>query len=360
MPEPLLDVRNLTVKYKTRVREVLAIDGVDLQVKPREIVAVVGESACGKSTLGLSIIGLLSKPPASVESGEIRLAGNDLLKLEENEMATLRGTKISMIFQEPLSSLDPVYRVGDQIEEAIDVRERRKASGSHGPFERKGPEVRETSTAGVARILGARIPQSSSRRNYSAEVVECLRRVQIADPERTLQRYPHELSGGMAQRVMIAQALAEGPSLLIADEPTSALDVTTQAQVLSLMRGLRDEIGTSIIFITHDLAVAAQIADRVGVMYAGDIVELAQVSSLFRQPQHPYTEGLINSFPKQFKDESRLEAIPGEVPDQRSKLVGCKFNPRCPYVFDRCKVEHPKLIEVRSDQMTACFLRYPK
>ncbi|HUK80395.1 MAG TPA: ABC transporter ATP-binding protein [Nitrososphaerales archaeon] len=358
--ETLLEIRSLTVKYRTRVREVKALDGVNLQVATGEIVALVGESACGKSTLGLSIIGLLPQPPAVVESGEILFAGRDLLRLRESQIAAFRGTRISMIFQEPMSSLDPVYRVGDLIAEAIDVREKRKVTRPFGPFEMTNPAYKDGRDGGFKRVFGVRNPRSNRKRAYSAEVVEALRKVQIADPAKTQEKYPHELSGGMAQRVMIAQALIEGPSLLIADEPTSALDVTTQAEVLNLMRSLRDEIGASIIFITHDLAVAAQIADRVAVMYAGDIVELANVGDLFRQPQHPYTEGLINSFPRQFKDEGGLEAIPGEVPDYHTQIVGCKFNPRCRYALDRCRVAQPDLIEVRPSQKAACFLRYPE
>ena len=355
----LVDVRNLTVTYRTSVREIRALDRVNLQVAKREIVAVVGESACGKSTLGLSIIGLLPKPPAVVDTGEILFEGRDLLKVREGEFSMLRGTSISMIFQEPMTSLDPVYRVGDQITEAIEVREGRKSSRPKGPFQRTDAADGYETSRGASRILGARIPRSERKRTYSSEAAEALKRVQISDPVDTLQKYPHELSGGMAQRVMIAQALVERPSLLIADEPTSALDVTTQAQVLNLMRGLRDEIGASIIFITHDLAVAARIADRVVVMYAGDVVELAGVKDLFRQPQHPYSLGLIDSFPRRFKDEGRLEAIPGDVPDLRRQIAGCKFNSRCRYVFDRCRVEKPELVEVNPGQNAACFLRYP-
>jgi len=359
MSQPLLDVRNLTVRYATKFREVKALDRVNFRVAKGEIVALVGESACGKSTLGLSIIGLLPSPPSFVDSGEIILSGTDLLKLRESEMGAIRGTSISMIFQEPMTSLDPVYRVGDQIAEAIEIREKRKPNKSIGPYERTDPDTKERT--GVAeRMLGSGLRRHRPPRAYSKEVAEALGRVQIADPLKTLEKYPHELSGGMAQRVMIAQALVQRPTLLIADEPTSALDVTTQAQVLKLMRQLRDDIDSSIIFITHDLAVAAQIADRVAVMYAGDIVELAEAKALFRRPQHPYSEGLIGSFPNQFKDEEQLKAIPGEVPNLRSQLVGCKFSSRCGYVFDRCKVERPELVETGPVQSAACFLRYPQ
>ena len=189
--------------------------------------------------------------------------------------------------------------------------------------------------------------------------MEALGAVQISDPERVIDKYPHELSGGMAQRVMISQALIEKPAILIADEPTSALDVTSQAQVLALMRDLRDNIKSSILFITHDLAVAAQIADRVVVMYAAEAVEIAKVNDIFKEPLHPYTEGLISSFPQKYKDEGKLDAISGDVPDLRNPPIGCRFHPRCKYMFDRCIREHPELIEVKPERKAACFLRYP-
>jgi oligopeptide/dipeptide ABC transporter ATP-binding protein len=361
MPEALLDVQNLVVKYKTQMREIQALDRVSLAVEARQIVAIVGESGCGKSTLGLSIIGLLPMPPALVDSGQIIFQGRDLLTVKEAEMAMFRGTGISMVFQEPMSSLDPVFTVGDQLQEAIEVREKRNTRKSYGPFERAAPEDREHGvTGGAMRMFRFRLPSSRRKQVLSDEVVQALKKVQIADPETVLEKYPHELSGGIAQRVMIARALIERPSLLIADEPTSALDVTTQAQVLKLMRGLRDEVGTSIIFVTHDLAVAAQVAEVVAVMYAGEIVELAETREIFRNIKHPYSEGLIGSFPEKYKDQGRLETIPGDVPDLRRQIVGCKFNPRCKYAFDRCMTEHPDLIEAETGHKAACFLRYPK
>jgi oligopeptide/dipeptide ABC transporter ATP-binding protein len=359
MSEVLLDVQNLVVKYKTKMREIRALDRVSLAVEARQIVAIVGESGCGKSTLGLSIIGLLPMPPAFVESGQIIFQGTDLVRVKEAEMAIFRGTGISMVFQEPMSSLDPVFTVGDQLQEAIGVREKRITRKTYGPFERVAPEDGHGVSGGAMRMFGFRVPRSRQKEALSDEVVQALKKVQIADPETVLGKYPHELSGGMAQRVMIARALIERPSLLIADEPTSALDVTTQAQVLKLMRDLRDEVGTSIIFVTHDLAVAAQIAEVVAVMYAGEIVELAETREIFRKTKHPYSEGLIGSFPEKYKDQGRLETIPGDVPDLRRQIVGCKFNPRCKYAFDRCMAEHPDLIETEAGHKVACFLRYP-
>jgi peptide/nickel transport system ATP-binding protein len=358
--QTLLEIKNLTVSYRSAVKTIKAIDNVSLTVDRSEIIAIVGESGSGKSTLGLSIINLLQKPPAVVDAGEILFQGKDVTKLPEREMAALRGTGISMIFQDPLSSLDPVYTVGQQISEAIDMREKRTASWKPGPFKRNDPNL-EQSGGGAGRVIGVRIPGPKKRRGvYHEEVVEALRRVQIADPERVIDRYPHELSGGMAQRVMITNAMVQRPSLLIADEPTSALDVTTQAQVLKLMREMRKDLGASILMITHDLAVAAQVADRVVVMYAGEVVEVSEVGPLFKKPLHPYTEGLLNSIPRKYREEGRLDAIPGDVPDLRSPPPGCRFHPRCKYAFDRCKQEHPVLQPQEAGRSAACFLRYPQ
>ena len=355
----LLKVTDLTVKYKSAVKEITALHRVNLSIEPSQIVAVVGESGCGKSTLGLSIIRLLQKPPAEIVSGQIFFKDNDLLKLSDKQMAGLRGTDISMIFQEPMSSLDPVYTVGTQMHEAIEVREKRKAARDYGPFTRANPQLAKGTQGGLPRLLGVQLPSSRREFTYSGETVDVLEKVQIADPERVLNKYPHELSGGMVQRVMIAQALVEKPSLLLADEPTSAVDVTIQAQVLRLMLDLRNEIHSSILLITHDLAVAAQVADRIAVMYAGEVVELSDVRELFNKPLHPYTEGLLKSLPRKYRDEGWLEAIPGDVPDLKSPPSGCRFDPRCPYAFERCHTEHPELVEPEPKRKVACFLRYP-
>ncbi len=353
--DAVLTIKGLVVKYNTFRGELTALGGVDLNVRRSRIIAIVGESGCGKSTLGLSIIRLLPVPPARVAGGEIQFAGKNLVELPESQMTRLRGTGLSMIFQEPLSSLDPVYTVGDQLAETIRVRDERLGKPSYGPF-RVTPAPEESHRT-ASRLLGARLPRPRVNRKYPDEAIKALREVQISDPELVATKYPHELSGGMAQRVMIATALLEKPSLLIADEPTSALDVTTQAQVLELMRELRDEIGASVLFITHDLAVAAQIADEVVVMYAGEIVEHAETGQLFSNPMHPYTEGLLQSFPRKFKDEEKLKAIPGDVPDLRFPPPGCKFHPRCTYAFDRCRVELPLAKEVSPGHRVACFLR---
>jgi peptide/nickel transport system ATP-binding protein len=356
-PHGLLSVRHLETRYRVANHVVLALNGVDIDVSRAEIVAIVGESACGKSTLGLSIINLLPRPAAQITSGEIMFQGTDLLTLDFDEMTKLRGTRIGMIFQEPMSSLDPVYTVGQQVLESIDVREGRKLPRSKGPFRiREGVQQYEKPNA-HSTLLGRRKTTFLGKQEYSKEASDALKRVQIADPERVLDKYPHELSGGMAQRVMIAQALIQEPSLLIADEPTSALDVTTQAEVLGLMRNLRDEIDSSILFITHDLAVAAQVADRVAVMYAGEVVEIANVKEIFRETIHPYTEGLIRSFPRQYKDEGRLEAISGDVPDLRSPPSGCRFHPRCKYAIERCRTDLPELVDAGAGHKVSCYVR---
>jgi len=353
----VLDINDLTVAYKTFNRNVVALSNVSLDVPRATIIAAVGESGCGKSTLGLSIIGLLQRPPAMVTGGEIVFEGRDILKVREAELSRLRGTGISMIFQEPMSSLDPVYTVGQQLTEAIEVRENRKQNRDYGPFERTTAHHESHNLA--SRLLGTnnvRGALNTARRHYAAGAVEALRNVQISDPERVLDKYPHELSGGMAQRVMIAGALVERPSFLIADEPTSALDVTTQAQVLSLMRELRDVVGTSILFITHDLAVAAQIADQVIVMYAGEIVEQSSVKEIFQEHLHPYTEGLLNSFSSKYKDEGTMEAISGDVPNLKNLPSGCRFHPRCKYAMEKCRLEHPEIRETHQRHKVACHL----
>jgi peptide/nickel transport system ATP-binding protein len=353
---PLLSIRNLSVKYSMYLSEATAIDHVNLEIKGSKIVALVGESGCGKSTLGLAIIGLLPNPPARIDEGEILFRGVDLLKMKVSQKTKMRGTGISMIFQDPMSSLDPVYTVGQQLTEALNIRDSRESIHDYGPFKQGSPS--EISHNSFSRLIAVRLPAIKRQSKVNREVVDALRNVQINDPDQVVDKYPYELSGGMAQRVMIAQALLQKPSLLIADEPTSALDVTTQAQVIELMRALRDEIDTSIIFITHDLAVAAQIADEVVVMYAGQIMEHSYAQDLFDNPLHPYTEALLQSFPRSYKGEGRLKPIGGDVPNLRNPLTGCPFHPRCPYAFDRCRTEKPALVGKTPGHKASCFLRY--
>ncbi|HEX6979259.1 MAG TPA: ABC transporter ATP-binding protein [Alphaproteobacteria bacterium] len=316
---PLLEVRDLKTYFAGDAGEFRAVDGVSFALAPGRTLGIVGESGCGKSVTALSIMGLVPQPPGRIAGGEIVFEGVDLLKLDRDAMSDLRGNKLSMIFQEPMTSLNPAFTVGDQIVEGI--RRHR------------------------------RIGRAEAR----AHAIEMLRRVRIPSPERRVDDYPHRLSGGMRQRVMIAMALACDPKLLIADEPTTALDVTIQAQILDLMRKLREEMGTAIILITHDLGVVAELAHDVVVMYAGRIVEKAPVARVFEEPQHPYTIGLLGSIPKLHVVQDRLAAIEGTVPNPLSMPIGCRFSPRCPFATDRCRREAPPLVEVKPDHHAACW-----
>ncbi|HEV2389337.1 MAG TPA: ABC transporter ATP-binding protein, partial [Nitrososphaerales archaeon] len=301
---------------------VKAVDNASFDIGAGEVISLVGESGCGKSTLGKAVIGLL--PNTAKVSGSLVYKGTDLVGLDQGKMTKYRGTEISMIFQEPMSSLNPVFRVGDQLAEAIQIRRARK-----GPKDDK--PVKD-------------------------EAIEYLAQVKITDPRQVSQRYPHELSGGMRQRVMIAMSLAQRPSLLIADEPTTALDVTTQAQILTLMSELTHEYDMSLLFITHDLGVAGMVASRIIVLYAGEIVEDSPVSAMFTNTFHPYAKGLMGSTPTSFKGGKRIEAIKGGMPNLSQTVVGCKFSDRCPRVFERCVGERPPLIDVESGRKVRCFL----
>jgi oligopeptide/dipeptide ABC transporter ATP-binding protein len=306
---------------------------VNLAIRSGEVIGLLGESGSGKSTLALAVIGLLPTPPAKDITGKVEYMGVNLLELDKESIRRYRGSEIAMIFQEPITSLNPVYKVGTQIEEAIAIRDSRKTDALKSENNRRN--------------------KAHERRE---EVIASLKRVRIADPENVADRYPFELSGGMRQRVMIAMALSQKPSLLIADEPTTALDVTTQAEVLKLMRNLMNEVDTSILLITHDLAVASQVADRVAVMYGGQIVEEAEVNELFSQPLHPYTNGLLSCMPTGSKKESRLKPIQGNVLDLRGTYNYCKFAPRCPFVKDGCWTAKPDLKTPREKHAVACFL----
>jgi oligopeptide/dipeptide ABC transporter ATP-binding protein len=320
---PLLEVKGLRTSFYTRDGVVRAVDGIDFHVDRGEIMGLVGESGCGKSVTSLSIMGLVARP-GRVEAGEILFDGRDLLKLPSDEMRKLRGEQISMIFQQPTSALNPVWDVGTQLSEVLRIHRDMK----------KDPAWQRSR--------------------------ELLRMVGIPDPDRRLKAYPHEMSGGMAQRVMIAMALACEPDLLIADEPTTALDVTIQAQILDLIRNLRDETGTAIILITHDLGVVAEMCDRVAVMYAGEIVEQTDVVSLFRDPLHPYTRGLIGSIPVVGVVRDDLSVIPGNVPNLIDLPQGCRFAPRCAARVAEDVVlatdVHPALLPVRPDHEVRCWL----
>lgn len=317
--ETVLEVRNLQTYFMTEQGVVKAVDGVDFNVKRGQTLGIVGESGCGKSMTSLSIMRLVSEP-GRIVGGEIRLKGKDLLQCSEEEMRTIRGNEISMIFQEPMTSLNPVFSVGEQIAEAI------------------------------------RIHQKLGRKQAWAKAVDMLKLVGIPEPEKRAKQEPHELSGGMRQRVMIAMALACSPSLLIADEPTTALDVTIQAQILDLLKKLQEDFHSAIIMITHDLGVVAETCDYVCVMYAGNVVEYTDVDSLFEKPKHPYTQGLLNSIPRTDQDHDQLLTIEGSVPSPSDMPAGCRFAPRCPYAERLCHEKKPELITLAEGQQVRCWI----
>jgi oligopeptide/dipeptide ABC transporter ATP-binding protein len=316
----LLEVRELRASFDGEQGEVRAVDGVSFRLERGRTLGIVGESGCGKSVTALSIMGLVPQPPGRIAGGEVLFDGEDLLKLPAARLRDLRGDKLAMIFQEPMTSLNPAFPVGDQVAEAL-LRHRAIAP-----------------------------------REAQAQAIEMLRRVRIPSPERRAEDYPHQLSGGMRQRVMIAMALACNPKLLIADEPTTALDVTIQAQILELMRTLRAELGTAIILITHDLGVIAELADDVIVMYAGQVIERCSAERLFAEPQHPYTIGLLGSIPRLHLEQPRLSAIEGFVPDAAALPAGCRFHPRCPFAVEKCRQEVPPLLDITSGHQAACWL----
>jgi peptide/nickel transport system ATP-binding protein len=329
MSETLLEVRGLSVQFDTATGPIRAVDDVDLSIARGQTVGLVGESGCGKSTLAYALLRLVP-PPGRIVEGEVLWKGTDLLRLPDKEIRRVRGKEIALIFQEPSAALNPVLTVGDQVAEPL------------------------------------RVHQGMSRRDAWAKTVELFRAVRIPDAETRVDDYPHQMSGGMKQRVLIAMAIACSPDLLVADEPTTALDVTIQAQILELLDQLKEQLRLAILLISHDLGVVAQNADRVAVMYAGRIVEEAPVDSLFKDPKHPYTSGLLRSLPRRSGASTidargtggarkRLEAIPGTVPDLAELPPGCAFAPRCPLEFDLCGSAVPPLTEIASGHLAACY-----
>jgi peptide/nickel transport system ATP-binding protein len=319
----MLEIKGLKIHFGTEEGVLQAVDGVDLGIDAGETLGVVGESGCGKSVTALAIMRLLPMPPARIAGGEIRWRGQDLVAADDETVRALRATEIAMIFQEPMTSLNPVYTVGEQIAEVV------------------------------------RLHQTPNRRAALDRAVEMLRLVHIPNPERRVNDYPHQFSGGMRQRVMIAMALSCNPKLLIADEPTTALDVTIQAQILDLMTELKERLGMAVMLITHAMGVVAETAQRVVVMYAGKVVEEADVAELFRTPLHPYTRGLIRSIPRldlAAAKKQRLETIAGTVPRLINPIPGCRFAARCAFVRDECRAATPPLIEVTPGHKVACVL----
>lgn len=319
MTQPLLRIENLHIEFRVSRGYLRALNGVSLQIKPGEIFGIVGETGCGKTITGLSVLGLLPKS-ARIPQGKITFDGIDMVNLKEQEMRTIRGRRIAMIFQDPASSLNPVFTIGSQIERVIRLHLGLSAKAAH------------------------------------ARAAEMLAAVGLPDVARIMKSYPHQLSGGMKQRAMIALALSCRPSLIIADEPTTALDVTIQAQILSLLRDLRREFGVAVMLITHDLGVVAQTCDRLAVLYAGRVAESGPTKTIFQRPHHPYTRGLMQAIPHPGSRGSQLEAIPGSVPADPGAVVGCAFAPRCPFAFDRCHEEEPALFVAGESHRSACFL----
>jgi oligopeptide/dipeptide ABC transporter ATP-binding protein len=319
MKNPLLEVRSLTTQFFTEDGVVRAVEDVSFEIFPGEILSLVGESGCGKSVTGLSLLRLIPIPPGKIVSGELLFDGRDLMELEEKEMERVRGNDISMIFQEPMTSLNPVFTIGNQIMEALQLH------------------------------------QNLDKKEARKKAIEMLGRVRIPSPEVRIDSYPHQLSGGMRQRAMIAMALSCQPKLLIADEPTTALDVTIQAQVLRLLKEIQGEMEMAVMLITHDLGVVAEIADRVAVMYAGRIVETGPIEAIFGEMRHPYTKGLWESIPQLKEKRRRLNAITGQVPDPMNLPAGCKFHPRCYLMIDDCKKEEPPLYPVNGKHFSRCI-----
>ncbi|UYZ12273.1 ABC transporter ATP-binding protein [Brevibacillus sp. WF146] len=320
MSQPLLEIENLQTHFFTDRGQIPAVDGVSIRVNKGEVVGIVGESGCGKSVTSLSVMRLVPNPPGKIVGGSIRFKGEELVAASEKRMRELRGNEIAMIFQEPMTSLNPVYTIGDQIGEVI------------------------------------RLHTGATKKEARQRSIDMLKKVGIPRAEAIVDEYPHQLSGGMRQRVMIAMAMACNPELLIADEPTTALDVTIQAQILDLMRQLNRESETAIMLITHDLGVVAEMCHRVVVMYAGNVVEEGDVRSILKEPKHPYTIGLLHSLPKLEGARKRLYSIPGNVPIPGSLTVGCRFAPRCEHATDRCRTEMPELREAGPNRRTRCWL----
>ncbi|WP_216831598.1 ABC transporter ATP-binding protein [Alkalihalobacterium elongatum] len=318
--EVVLELERLRTHFFTDAGEIPAVDEVSIKIHKGEVVGIVGESGCGKSVTSLSVMKLVPNPPGKIVGGRILFKGEDLVKATHRRMRKIRGNEIAMIFQEPMTSLNPLFTIGDQLMEAI---------RNHNKISKK--KARE-------------------------KAIEMLKVVGIPRADEIVDEYPHQLSGGMRQRVMIAMAMSCDPEVLIADEPTTALDVTIQAQILDLMRKLNKDHGTAIMMITHDLGVVAEICDRVVVMYSGKVVEEGDVRTILKQPQHPYTKGLIRSLPKIHQKEERLYSIPGTVPKPGSVKLGCRFAPRCESSFSRCYEEDPELLPLRKGHQCRCFL----
>ena len=320
MSDKILEVSDLQIRYVTDEETVRAVNGVSFTLERGESIGLVGETGAGKTTTALGIMGLVPDPPGEIVGGSILFEDQDLLKLPEKQMREIRGGKISMIFQEPMTSLNPIIRCGKQIAESLQLH------------------------------------RGMKKKEAMEEAIKMMQAVGIANPQARAYEYPHQMSGGMRQRVMIAMALACQPQILIADEPTTALDVTIQAQILDLIRDLNQEMNTSVVFITHDLGVVSELCDTVIVMYNGHIVEKAPTADIFREPLHPYTQGLLSAIPRITKERKPLSTIEGMVPNPVERIKGCRFWPRCPKACDRCRKEEPPVFSVGEDRQVRCWL----
>jgi len=367
LKDSLVEVKNLVVRFYTYAGIVEALEGVNLHIRPGEILGLVGETGCGKSVTSFSILQLVP-PPGKIEGGEIYFNKDgkvlNIRKLDEDSIRKIRGKEIAMVFQEPRAYLNPVYTIETQIGEALLTHRREEflkraietleKTGKGSSFERKVYErMLKKPKSIMTRIMAKFCSKKTLKEEIRKEVIDLLRNVEIADPERVAKMYPFELSGGMAQRAVIAMALSCNPLMLIADEPTTNLDVTVQAQILKLIRQLRERFKSSILYITHDLGVIAELCDRVAVMYAGRVVELADVYELFKDPLHPYTKALLESIPRPGQE---FKSIPGTVPNLINPPKGCRFHERCQYEMEICRKVKPEFIEVKKDHFVACHL----
>ena len=367
--EPVLELKDLYVSFHTYAGEVKALNGINLTLYKGEVVGLVGESGCGKSVTAAAVVGLLPEN-GGVKSGQILFEGVDLLRKSRKEVRNLRSTKIAMVFQDPMTFLNPVLTIGEQLREVFNTDKRRLAQAAleYDLAQLREQEAKATDDAQREEIRSRIIHLESRRGNpptprrghkrkvLDSLAIDALNKMRVPDAPRIIKEFPHELSGGMRQRVMISMAIARDPVLLIADEITTALDVTIQAQILELLKILRKEFNSTILIITHDLGVVADLCDRVAVMYAGDVVEVADAESLYAKPLHPYTQGLLRAVPMLTAAPTMLESIAGSVPDLIYPPPACRFNPRCPYVFDLCRQKKPELIEVEKGHLTACHL----
>jgi len=356
--QPILEIKNLKLNFHTYLGEVKALNGVNLKLYPEEVLALVGESGCGKSVTALAIIGLLPEN-AHITEGEILFKGENLLKKSKEEMRKFRMTECAIVFQDPATYLNPVLKMETQLKEVILLHKEDLKRAVIA--EEKGEKI------GYEEFLAMKNVVDKQNKNYKVSqkkinemaeklILDILKLVKLPDPQRILKSYPHELSGGMKQRTMIAMALARRPSLFLADEITTALDVTIQAQILYLLKELRKKIATSTLMITHDLSVAAEIADRIAVMYAGNVVEVGPTRAIFKEPFHPYTQMLLKAIPNIRNPTTRLESIPGTVPEMINPPPGCRFNPRCSFAMDVCRKDKPELKEVKMGHEVACHL----